>query len=1041
MIINRKTTYKSHVLLILISLLLSTNMPSLCMASSWLGTLNRNKYEPDSTKLKMLREQFKNRTYTDEPTTILFQILEWEKKYGSLEGLGHINNDLGVYYQSKEQYSLALKYLMEGYRLFREAGSLQGQAYSLSDIANTFYAQGFFEMASQEYRKQLQMFIQAKDTHGTALAMNNIGLTFQSLKQPDSALVWFERALRVRRTMRDPYLIAHSKIYIGQVYISLKDYVKAEEVTQEALFVMHNKKERDRYDSVLMGTALYNLGITAERSGNHEAATRSFEAAFAQYKKCRHQMGMLYTSLHLANFLHKTGNYGKAEKYMNISLNLSKKAKLIEEYYESVKLKCQWLIDDLKNDSLLYYNNELSAATDTLINSFKSNRTQEVKSALDAIQLEYQTAKTIEKASNRLRIFIVISISAIVALILIYLLYWYEKRSEHRFRDLSNSTFEGIIIHHNGRILMANQSFRNLLGITEAELETKQINDCFPEEDIVRLSLVFNEKTEVEFQTTLLCTGDPIQVEILNRPMQYKGRTVNITAIRDITRLKKILQENILLRTAVEQNAVVVVMTDANGIITYVNQKFTQITGYSSEEAIGQKTSILKSGRHNEAYYKNLWRTISGGEPWKGEFLNRRKNGELYWENALITPVKNNLDQITQYIAVKEDITLQKQTETELQRRKNMYRELVRQLPQTAVLLYDRSKKYILTEGPLISDMGIQPMTLEGRYSGILVHSKEDEQTISEMMNKSFEGHHPMAELIINNRLCQIQAVPVIEPNQEITFGMLVIRDISEEREAQRMLIDSESQLRDLNATKDKFFSILAHDLKNPFNIILGYADILSHDYDELSDTIKKEYIGQIEIGAQSAFRLLNNLLEWARSQTGSLQFDPQPIDISIPVNNSLQVIETQAQAKGIKFETDLSTNCWVFADLNMVRTVIRNLLTNAIKFSYPGSTVRLTLEELKPGHPDLPADAAETYLKVTVEDHGIGITPSDLSKLFKTGEKVKTEGTANEIGTGLGLILCHEFITRNNGRIWATSREGEGSRFMFILPTTQVNN
>jgi len=1025
----------------LISLLLSITLPAECMASSWLGVLSRSTHDPDSAKLKMLRDQFKKRAYPDDPTAILFQILEWEKKHGSLEGLGHINNDLGVYYQSKEQYSLALKYLMEGYRFFQEAGSIKGQAYSLSDIANTFFAQGFYEMASHDYQKQLKMFISAKDTHGTALAMNNIGLTFQAREQPDSALVWFNRALKVRKTMSDPYLIAHSKIYIGQAYISLKDYARAEEVTREALFVMNNKKKHDRYDSTLVCAALFNLGVAAESSGKIEVATRSYEASYAQYEKCRSKRGMLLASMRLAKFLHNAGAYEKAEKYMNISLKLGKKINLIEEYYESVQLKCQWLINASHNDSLAYYNEELRSATDTLINSFKSNRTEEVRSALDALQIEYQTNKTIEKASNRLRILIIISISAFVALILIYLLYRYEKRSERHFRELSNSTFEGIIIHLNGRILMANQSFRNLLGITEAELNTKRISDCFPEDDLTRLSLVFNEKTEGEFQTSLLCTGDPVQVEILNRPMQFKGRTVNITAIRDITRLKKVVQENILLRTAVEQNAVVVVMTDVAGVITYVNQKFTQISGYTSDEAIGQKPAILKSGRHNETFYKNLWRTISGGEPWKGEFLNRRKNGELYWENALITPVKNSDNQITQYIAIKEDITLQKQTETELQRRKNMYRELVRQLPQTAVLLYDRSKKYILTEGPLLSEMGFQTMSLEGKFSGFPIHSEEDNRTITDMMNKSFEGHHPMAEITFANRLCQIQAVPVIEPNQEITLGMLVIRDISEERESQRMLIDSESQLRDLNATKDKFFSILAHDLKNPFNIILGYADILSHDYDELSDTIKKEYIGQIEIGAQSAFRLLNNLLEWARSQTGSLQFDPQPIDINIPITNSLQVIAPQAQAKGIKFETSQQGNSWVFADLNMVRTVIRNLLTNAIKFSYPGSIVALTTEILEPGHPDLADNATTNYLKVTVEDHGTGIITSDLAKLFKTGEKVKTEGTANEAGTGLGLILCHEFITRNNGRIWATSRQGEGSQFMFILPTTQVNS
>ncbi|PKP16699.1 MAG: hypothetical protein CVU06_14195, partial [Bacteroidetes bacterium HGW-Bacteroidetes-22] len=336
--LNRYISYKTPLLLMLISLLLSITLPSRCLASSWLGIISRNTYNPDSTKLKMLREQFEKRTYSNEPTVILFQILEWEKKHGSLEGLGHINNDLGVYYQSKEQYSIALKYLMEGYRYFQEAGSIKGQAYSLSDIANTFFAQGFYEMASHDYRKQLKMFVTAKDTHGTALAMNNIGLTFQARELPDSALVWFNRALKVRRTMSDPYLIAHSKIYIGQAYISLKDYARAEEVTQEALFVMNNKKEHDRYDSLLVCAALFNLGVAAESSGKVEVATRSYEASYAQYEKCRSKRGMLHTSMRLAKFLHNTGAYQKAEKYMNISLNLSKKIKLIEEYYESVQL-------------------------------------------------------------------------------------------------------------------------------------------------------------------------------------------------------------------------------------------------------------------------------------------------------------------------------------------------------------------------------------------------------------------------------------------------------------------------------------------------------------------------------------------------------------------------------------------------------------------------------------------------------------------------------------------------------------------------------
>lgn len=235
-----------------------------------------------------------------------------------------------------------------------------------------------------------------------------------------------------------------------------------------------------------------------------------------------------------------------------------------------------------------------------------------------------------------------------------------------------------------------------------------------------------------------------------------------------------------------------------------------------------------------------------------------------------------------------------------------------------------------------------------------------------------------------------------------------------------------------------KFFNILAHDLRNPFNIIMGYADILSADFNDLTDQTKKEYINQISVGADSAYRLLNNLLEWARSQTGRTLFTPLPIDLLLPLNNSLQVVAPQAQAKGVRFITENSGDTFVFADMNMVRTVFRNLLTNAIKFSYPGSVVKIITEEIAPGHPDLLSDEQNSYIKVTVEDHGTGIEPSDVTKLFMIGEKVRTDGTANETGTGIGLLLCHEFILKNKGRIWVTSRLGEGSSFMFILPKSK---
>lgn len=1004
---------------------------------------NRNA-SSDSAQLKALLLRYNQLDYTttEELLEVTSDIVEWQKKFGSETQLAHYYNLLGLHYQSKGQYNIALKYLIAGYRLHQKIGNPKATAYSLSDIANVYFAQGFYDMALGEYKKQLQIFRSMADTHGTAVAMNNIGLSLQMTSQPDSALVWFNKALEIRRQMNDPFLIAHSKVYIGHAWLDMKKPKKADSTLREALYVLYNQPDPDLNDSVLIASALMSLGFCEQMTVNNGAATRAFESALNIHLKINNPHGVIGSYTTLAEHFYALGLHDKANTSLNNALRIGRDKEFLEEYYQALNIKCRWLAAETVGDSVSYFVSELQRTTDTLLFARKYNQASDIASALEAMQFDYDLEKSNQTSRNRLRLLLLISLSAGVASVLIFLLYQREKRNERRFRQLANSTFEGIIIHHQGKIIRANQSFLQLTGHQEFEISQLNILECFIEEDRTQLNRLFHNSLEGELQTVIICDKDKsVPVEILNRPMIFKGKKVNITAIRDITQLKKIMQENLLLRTAVEQNASAVVMTDARGIITYVNQNFITITGYSASESIGKNPSILKSGTHNEAFYGNLWKTIRKGDPWKGEFLNKKKNGDLYWENALITPVKNTAGDITHFIAIKEDITLQKQIENELQQRKNMYRELVRQLPQTAVFLFDRNHRYLLADGPLLQELGIQPQAYEGKKPGVLTQSPSDIALINDMMEKSFQGFLPVSEIKITNRICQMQTLPILETNQEISLGMLVVRDITDERESQRRLVDSEAQLRELNATKDKFFSLLAHDLKNPFNIILGYAEILSTDYDELNDQVKKEYIGQIEIGAESAFRLLNNLLEWARSQTGKIQFNPQPIDISVPINNGLQVVATQAQAKGIKIESRHKGQLWAYADLNMVRTVIRNLLTNAIKFSYPGSTVTLSTEQTEPGHPAQPSDDPRNYIMVTVEDKGTGIEPDDMLKLFKTGEKVRTDGTANETGTGLGLILCHEFIQRNQGRIWVTSKPGEGSRFMFLLPEAQSSD
>lgn len=232
------------------------------------------------------------------------------------------------------------------------------------------------------------------------------------------------------------------------------------------------------------------------------------------------------------------------------------------------------------------------------------------------------------------------------------------------------------------------------------------------------------------------------------------------------------------------------------------------------------------------------------------------------------------------------------------------------------------------------------------------------------------------------------------------------------------------NELIELNATKDKFFSIIAHDLKNPFNGILGFSNLLEEDYNQLDDEERKLFIHQIKNAANTAYKLLENLLEWSRAQTGSLQWEPDYFDLSNIVNETILLLKEQAGSKEIRLVSFVPYNTIVYADLNMIKTVLRNFIQNSIKFTNRNGEIRIHCQ------------ADNKHITTTVKDNGIGINEEILKKLFKIDQKIISEGTEKERGTGLGLILCKEFIEKNGGTITLKSKEGIGSEFSFTIPT-----
>jgi two-component system, sensor histidine kinase and response regulator len=221
---------------------------------------------------------------------------------------------------------------------------------------------------------------------------------------------------------------------------------------------------------------------------------------------------------------------------------------------------------------------------------------------------------------------------------------------------------------------------------------------------------------------------------------------------------------------------------------------------------------------------------------------------------------------------------------------------------------------------------------------------------------------------------------------------------------------------------KDKFFSIIAHDLKNPFNSILGFSALLIEEFKELSEEKKLEFIVAIHDSSRRIYVLLENLLEWASTQTGNIRFHPEVFNLNEVFETNYALIRNKFEEKGIRFSKDLPNHTQVFADYNMISTVIRNLMGNAIKFTEKGE-IKATVKPFN------------KHLEVSISDSGIGIPAKIQAGIFEIDHKKSTAGTRGEKGSGLGLLICKEFVLKNGGEIFVTSEEGKGTTFTFTLP------
>jgi signal transduction histidine kinase len=286
-------------------------------------------------------------------------------------------------------------------------------------------------------------------------------------------------------------------------------------------------------------------------------------------------------------------------------------------------------------------------------------------------------------------------------------------------------------------------------------------------------------------------------------------------------------------------------------------------------------------------------------------------------------------------------------------------------------------------------------------------------------------------ELIKKNdqleRIVQLRTREILSQKEEILLQTEYLKEINEEvKTKNEELVKRKNQLEESEATRNKFFKIIAHDLRNPISSFVNFTNFILENYDEFEPQRTKVIINELNKVSQTTFNLLENLLEWSTSQMGEIRYVPQKINLSALIGENIELINHRLQTKMINLKHSMPTTIEVYADKNMVNTIVRNLLSNAVKFTYEGGEISISHE------------ISDNYCWINIADSGIGMSENEINRLFKIDKHFSNMGTQNEKGSGLGLILCKDFIEKNGGTLSIDSKPGKGSTFTFCLPNNQ---
>ncbi len=534
---------------------------------------------------------------------------------------------------------------------------------------------------------------------------------------------------------------------------------------------------------------------------------------------------------------------------------------------------------------------------------------------------------------------------------------------------------------------------------------------------------------------------EKLEDTVQERTQQLLDRNEEVMQVADILKENnKKLQE---LSIVAEKAGNAVAIFNKDGKLDYCNEAFEDLYGYTCEDFRTERGSFLFENSEYPHIRKAYERCIKDKTSVQYEYFTLSKKHEGLWIHTTLTPVFTNDGTLEQFIAIDTNITQLKNAEEEvrfqkeeLERKSKELAEKNQELQRLSIIARETDNAVILTDkrGSLLwvnegftrlygftlkelrQEKGnIFTMSSNKRIGKVISEWPENQSSITyESQNPTKDGRKIWAQTTLT---------PIRDENEKINQIIAIDSDITALKNAEEQIENQRDQLKTLNATKDKFFSIIGHDLRSPFGNFVNMTNIIMQNITTSDTQTLLNYVSKLQRSAQNSYNLLENLLDWARHQQGRIKYYPDFDDITAIAEEMVELLLPLAEKKKIKVSIIYEEPVYAYFDEPMIKTVVRNLLFNALKFTPSGGEIKIYFQR------------DQNKVKLFVQDSGIGITPEAQKKIFRTDTHFSTLGTDKERGTGLGLMLSKDFVEMNGGTIEVESEPGKGSTFIITLP------